>query len=33
MTGVPLEDETWESLRSAARGAGLDEKWVAGLTA
>ena len=31
--GVPLEAETWEALRSAARGARLDEKWVAGLTA
>jgi uncharacterized oxidoreductase len=29
--GVPLETETWEALRAAARGAGLDEKWVAGL--
>ncbi|HLJ18715.1 MAG TPA: Ldh family oxidoreductase, partial [Stellaceae bacterium] len=29
--GVPLETETWEALRSAARGAGLDETWVASL--
>lgn len=29
--GVPLEADTWEALRSAARGARLDEKWVAGL--
>jgi uncharacterized oxidoreductase len=31
--GVPLEAETWEALRSAARNAGLDEGWVAGLAA
>lgn len=31
--GVPLEEETWEALRSAAQGAGLDKTWVAGLTA
>jgi len=31
--GVPLEAETWEALRSAARNAGLDETWVAGLAA
>jgi len=31
--GVPLEAETWEALRAAARGAGLDEKWVDGLAA
>lgn len=31
--GVPLEYETWESLRAAAHGAGLDEKWVASLVA
>lgn len=29
--GVPLEAETWDALRSAAKGAGLDEKWVTGL--
>src|SRR5215472_4193042 len=31
--GVPLEAETWDALRAAARGANLDEKWVAGLVA
>ncbi len=31
--GVPLEADTWEALRSAARGAGLDDKWVEGLVA
>ncbi len=29
--GVPLEAETWEALRSAARGAHLDQAWVDGL--
>ena len=29
--GVPLEDETWEALRSTASGAGLEDTWVAGL--
>ena len=31
--GVPLEAETWDALRAAARGAGLDESWVVALTA
>ncbi len=31
--GVPLEDDTWQALRAAARDARLDDKWVAGLAA